>query len=431
MGSLVELTGATIVGGTLSTTGGGQMTAIGNSTLVDVTIEGNSLDINNSIDVTLQGTINNTGGPNAIGNPECTARGVFEETNASAIMNAVAFNIPTLDLGFDPITGTYTIQPGSALPPITDPVSINGRTQPGWVGDPIIELDGTFAGLSVDGIVIYAGSSTVRGLIINRFDGSGILLNTNGANFVEGSYIGTDVTGTAAAANITGISIMTTINVDPSPTITDDAPALLPLGTTVVTYTATDGSGNTATATQNVTVEDTTSPTVAAPADVAVEGNTTGDATGVALGTPSTTDIVDPSPVIIDDAPAVFPVGTTVVTFTATDASGNIGTANASVTVEDVTPRQEASRQRSTQRRTSQPTRAAHHRSTLPHSPTPTLRMCTALQSTGAMVLLSLVKWLRAQALVPSQGLIAMETTGHSQLRLRSVTTPASVIRIL
>ncbi|NHM05587.1 HYR domain-containing protein, partial [Flavobacterium celericrescens] len=44
--------------------------------------------------------------------------------------------------------------------------------------------------------------------------------------------------------------------------VTNDAPAAFPLGTTTVTWTVVDGSGNTATATQLVTVSDTTLPTI-------------------------------------------------------------------------------------------------------------------------------------------------------------------------
>jgi len=47
----------------------------------------------------------------------------------------------------------------------------------------------------------------------------------------------------------------------------------------------------------------------------------------------SAIDDTDPDPVITNDAPAVFPVGDTVVTFTATDASGNYDTCTSTVTV--------------------------------------------------------------------------------------------------
>ena len=54
-------------------------------------------------------------------------------------------------------------------------------------------------------------------------------------------------------------------------TITNDAPGTFSLGTIQVTWTATDGSGNKTTGTQDVTVEDTTKPSLTVPANVAVE----------------------------------------------------------------------------------------------------------------------------------------------------------------
>ena len=123
---------------------------------------------------------------------------------------------------------------------------------------------------------------------------------------------------------------------DPSPTITNDAPALFTLGTTVVTWTATDSSGNSSSATQNVEVEDTTSPVVVAPADVTVECSTQGGQ-AVNIGTATATDICDPSPTITNDAPGLFTLGITVVTWTATDVSGNSATATQNVEVEDTT----------------------------------------------------------------------------------------------
>jgi hypothetical protein len=119
--------------------------------------------------------------------------------------------------------------------------------------------------------------------------------------------------------------------------VSNDAPALFPLGTTTVTWTALDASGNSATATQNVTVTapDTQAPSITAPANVTVEA--TGVTTPVSLGSPVVTDNVDPNPAVSNDAPAAFPVGTTTVTWTATDASGNSATATQTVTVTDTT----------------------------------------------------------------------------------------------
>ncbi len=114
----------------------------------------------------------------------------------------------------------------------------------------------------------------------------------------------------------------------------NDAPLNFPLGTTTVTWTAIDGSGNTATATQMVTVIDNEDPTITAPADVTVNVDAGScEATGVALGTPTTGD--NCSSGYSNNAPTNFPLGTTTVTWTVTDGSGNIATATQTVTVID------------------------------------------------------------------------------------------------
>ena len=123
--------------------------------------------------------------------------------------------------------------------------------------------------------------------------------------------------------------------VDGAVAVSSDAPASYPVGTTVVTWTATDAAGNTATATQNVTVEDTTAPVVTAPAAVTAEA--AGAETAVEIGSATAVDLVDGAVAVSSDAPASYPVGTTVVTWTATDAAGNTGSATQNVTVEDTT----------------------------------------------------------------------------------------------
>ena len=141
-----------------------------------------------------------------------------------------------------------------------------------------------------------------------------------------------DTTGGASALNADIAAFLggasSTDAVDPSPVITNDAPPFFDLDVvTVVTFTATDASGNVATSSSSVTVEDTTAPELAAPASIAIEGDTTGGASALNadiaafLGGASSTDAVDPSPVITNDAPAFFDLDVvTVVTFTATDA---------------------------------------------------------------------------------------------------------------
>jgi hypothetical protein len=102
------------------------------------------------------------------------------------------------DITFDiPGSGVQTIALASALPSITDPLTIDGWTQPGFAGMPLIELNGANAGLGANGLVIAAGNSTVRGLAIDQFGQNGILLSGGGGDLIAGNDIGVDADGTA------------------------------------------------------------------------------------------------------------------------------------------------------------------------------------------------------------------------------------------
>ncbi|MEK6300258.1 MAG: C25 family cysteine peptidase [Acidobacteriota bacterium] len=109
--------------------------------------------------------------------------------------------------------GNQTITLLSALPNITQALTIDGATQNPGSATPPIELNGAGAGLGSTGLRVSLGSSTVRGLVINRFEdsggfgGNGIELFGNGT-IVEGNFIGTNATGTAGSPNsATGILI--------------------------------------------------------------------------------------------------------------------------------------------------------------------------------------------------------------------------------
>ena len=117
--------------------------------------------------------------------------------------------------------------------------------------------------------------------------------------------------------------------------ITNDAPSSFPLGNTTVTWTATDESGNTSTATQIITIQDTTKPTITAPADITLEATSASENT-VNLGDAKADDTVSLVSVT-NDAPKTFPIGETTVTWTATDSSGNISNATQKVTIADTT----------------------------------------------------------------------------------------------
>lgn len=109
--------------------------------------------------------------------------------------------------------GPYTISPTSALPNITEAVMLDGTSEPDYGGTPIVELDGSGAGASVDGLRLIGGSSTITGLVINGFDDDGIEVVSNG-NTIVGNYIGTNVAGAAAVGNTdNGIDVLSANNV--------------------------------------------------------------------------------------------------------------------------------------------------------------------------------------------------------------------------
>ncbi len=98
------------------------------------------------------------------------------DANASAGTDTIPFQIGT---------GPVDINLNSALPDITQPVIIDGTTQPGFSGTPLITLGGNFnVGLKITG-----GSSTVKALALTGFP-DGIVLESAGGNIVTGCSIG-------------------------------------------------------------------------------------------------------------------------------------------------------------------------------------------------------------------------------------------------
>ena len=120
-------------------------------------------------------------------------RQAITNANGNPGLDTIAFNIPG--------TGPFTITPASALPTITDPVVIDGTTQPGYAGTPLIEINGTNLAQGNNGLYITAGGSTVRGLAINRCPQDAIRLESLGTNVIQGNFLGTDPSGTVARGN--------------------------------------------------------------------------------------------------------------------------------------------------------------------------------------------------------------------------------------
>ena len=130
--------------------------------------------------------------------------------------------------------------------------------------------------------------------------------------------------GEAQADDISGIS-----------SITNNAPESFSLGTTLVTWTAVDNYGNTATHDQTITVVDTTAPSIFVPDDIfseAIDPTLNYIDIGQASGFDPTSAVS-----ISNDMPTSFPFGSTTITWTAVDDSGNVSTDTQTVTIVDTT----------------------------------------------------------------------------------------------
>ena len=139
-----------------------------------------------------------------------------------------ANNHPGLDtIDFDIGSGgVQTIAPAKNLPDIEDPVTIDGSSQPGFAGTPLIVLSGAtmvqrrLAGLGYDltGLQVHGNNVTIRGLNINGFfyyfvtkfdlvDGGWPVHIFGDNNVLAGNFIGTDPTGTTDVPNLNGPNV--------------------------------------------------------------------------------------------------------------------------------------------------------------------------------------------------------------------------------
>ena len=119
---------------------------------------------------------------------------------ATSAADTIEFDIPG--------GGGHTITPLTSLPIMGASVTIDGYTQPGYAGIPLIEINAVNV---VNGLHYQhpdSGTRTfiVRGLIINRASGSGLLISSPGtlenlSTTITGCFIGTNSLGTTDLGN--------------------------------------------------------------------------------------------------------------------------------------------------------------------------------------------------------------------------------------
>ena len=121
--------------------------------------------------------------------------------------------------------------------------------------------------------------------------------------------------GSCFASGIT-LGVPTTSDNCGVSSVTSNASSTFSVGTTTVTWSVTDYAGNETLSYQTVTISDTTAPSIIPPSDV------NSDSCVIVLGVPTITDNCNFT--YSNDAPDTFSTGTTIITWTASDTSGNV-----------------------------------------------------------------------------------------------------------
>jgi gliding motility-associated-like protein len=256
----------------------------------------------------------------------------------------------TIDLEFTDLTSqtcTFNLELSDALPPvIVCPADVAEATDAGscfatvLLGTPVTSDNCGVASVSNDAPANFPiGETIVTWTVIDNSGNTStceqlVTVTDNEVPQIDcpadittttdlGSCFATVLLGTPVTSDNCGVA-----------TVSNDAPATFPIGTTAVVWTVIDDSGNTSTCEQIVTVTDDEAPEILCPADVAEATDAGSCFATVALGTPATNDNCGVASVS-NDAPATFPIGTTTVTWTVIDNAGNETTCEQLVTVTD------------------------------------------------------------------------------------------------
>ena len=120
--------------------------------------------------------------------------------NNTAGQYAITFAIPG--------GGVQTLPLASALPALANGMTIDGTSQPGYAGSPLIVIDGSATPAGTIGLAVHAANCVILGLAIDGFAGGAIkVVGVNGA-VIQANYIGLNAAG-ASAPNGTGIVLST------------------------------------------------------------------------------------------------------------------------------------------------------------------------------------------------------------------------------
>ncbi len=183
-------------------------------------------------------------------------RAAINGSTQSQGASSIVFNIPTTDPNYDPVTHVFTITPIGVLNGFNNvinaepllggaSVTVDAYTQPGASANTLINgdnavlkirIDGARGGQGSIGLQTFEGTTdTIRGFIVTGFtqplqvsaneNTGGTGIEPDGGNdFIEGNFVGTNSTGTAALPNYNGVLAFGSSSPTPGDTIGGTTP---------------------------------------------------------------------------------------------------------------------------------------------------------------------------------------------------------------
>ncbi|XP_041472953.1 hyalin isoform X45 [Lytechinus variegatus] len=226
----------------------------------------------------------------------------------------VTWNVPTATDASEPITSVSNYSPGDSFDVGTYLVVYN-----------LIDNAGLYSTCSFEVTVTASGVITDTEDPVLTNCPTDIVNNANpGSSSLVVSWIAPEATDNSGSVTVT---------------VSTPSGSTFPVGTTQVTYTATDAAGNTDSCSFDITIlsaEDNTPPVLSnCPSDMTVFAAQNAQGAVAGWSSPSATDNSGENVAITSDftSGTLFPIGATLVTITATDSSGNIDTCSFTVTV--------------------------------------------------------------------------------------------------
>ena len=272
---------------------------------------------------------------------------LYPKSNISKIYSATV-TVVLSDNSFYSITQSVTVDPSDPIPPtVIPPSNIQVDNDTGSC-QAVLTLSDTGTPTTSDNCSVASvennnptltflnGVNTLIWVVTDNVSNTTTVTQTITVNDTENPVltIPADIVSSNCSITIGVASATDNCGVG---TLVNNAPASFSPGTIAVVWQVTDSQGNTVSATQLVTVSDTIAPLNTPPVNLTIATDSDSCvATGVSLGSPTSSDNCGVAS-ITHNAPESFPVGTTTVTWSVVDASGNETLSYQTVNVSDTT----------------------------------------------------------------------------------------------